>query len=31
MNKEEFIKEITKLNIEITDKKLNQLEEYYKI
>lgn len=30
MNKEEFIQELKKINIEITDKKLKQLEEYYK-
>lgn len=29
MNKEEFIKEITKLNIEVTEDKLNKLEIYY--
>lgn len=29
MNKEEFIKEVTKLKIEIDDNKLNQLDKYY--
>ena len=31
MNKEEFITSLKKLNIEITDEKLNKLEEYYNI
>ena len=31
MNKEEFIKELAKLDITLTDNQLNQLEEYYKI
>ena len=31
MNKEEFINNLKELNIEITDKKLNQLDLYYQI
>ena len=31
MNKEEFIKELAKLDITLTDNQLNQLEEYYNI
>ena len=31
MNKEEFIKELNKLDIEITDKKLDQLDKYYQL
>lgn len=31
MNKEEFIKEVTKLNIPLTTKILNQLETYYEV
>jgi len=31
MNKDKFIKEVTNLNIEITDKKLEQLEKYYEL
>lgn len=31
MNRELFIKEVSKLNITLTDKMLNQLEEYYQI
>lgn len=31
MNKEEFIKELEKININITDKQLNQLERFYQL
>lgn len=31
MNKEEFIKELKKINIELTETQLNQLDKYYKI
>lgn len=31
MNKEEFIKSLKELNIEITDNQLNQLEQYYEL
>lgn len=31
MNKEEFIRELNKLNISLDDKKLNQLDEYYNL
>ena len=31
MNKDRFIEEVTKLGIEITDKKLEQLEKYYEL
>ena len=31
MNKEEFLKELHKINIKITDKQLAQLEQYYNI
>lgn len=31
MNKDRFIEEVTKLNIEITDKKMQQLEKYYEL
>jgi 16S rRNA (guanine527-N7)-methyltransferase len=31
MNKEEFINELKKINIDVTDKKLEQLDKYYKI
>ena len=31
MNKEEFIKQLEKLNITLTEKQLQDLEEYYKI
>ena len=31
MNKEEFIKELTKLNITIDNNKLNMLEKYYNL
>ena len=29
MNKEEFIRELVKININLTDKQLNQLDIYY--
>ena len=31
MNKDRFIEEVTKLNIKITDKKMQQLEKYYEL
>ena len=31
MNKEEFINELSKLNITLTEKQLNQLEKYYQL
>ena len=31
MNKEEFIKALTDLNINITDKQLNDLDTYYQL
>ena len=31
MNKDRFIEEVTSLGIEVTDKKLEQLEKYYEL